>query len=1735
MAELQFNEILSPDLVENDLNNDQKASFTSLKELWQKRAKIVAKLVKFETAIIQFKEGEIDIHTFHAKISMLERILDTFIENQQAIYDNPVVAEDEEEDNEILFKARYQKARCEALELVEDASEDKPKKTSSSSQIKLPKQKIPEFRGDLTDWRKFKDTFVALIHSNEDVPDVQKFHYLMSALQNNSDSVIKEIPISAENYEIAWKVLVERYDNQNAIIDAHLDKIFALKPIAKDNYSELRNLVDVLQSNIRALSAMKIPIDQWSAILVYVVKQRLDIETRKQFQLKQNPSDLPDFEKLLSFLNQRCRVLETVQPVKLQKEPDTKSYGHYSKHRPKSVNVSVSESKCCKLCSDPHPLFYCPKFLRMNPKQRRDKVRDLKNCYKCLGPHTKDCNQKGACKICGDTKHNTLLHIDSDGDKEDFKGESSKAESKLEKFPLTSNSCIQLHVNRFRNRRKQILMGTAVILIEDSRGQWIPVKALLDAGSHANFITEKLVQALGLKKQKAFVPVSGINGAQSCNKHKTVASFRSRTSTYEEKTDFLVTSKISDQLLEEEIDISNWNIPEHLELADPSFFENSSIDILLGAEFFFDIIGTDKIQLGVDNITLTNSELGWIVAGRFFSTSRSHIPSFFIQAQNLPKFASADWMSGDIEYTQEDFNCELHFRQTFQRDETGRYIVRLPVKPEMSLGESRSIAFKRLMQLQKQFQNKPDLKKQYFAFMDEYFKLGHMVRATEQPKDPSRTYYIPHHPVIKPTSTTTKLRVVFNASSKTRNQKSLNDILMTGPNLQNDLRSILLRFMMFKYAFMADIEKHFRQVKVHPDDWDLLRILFWDETGEVIEILLTTVTYGTICAPYQAIRVLVQAAIDEGTEYPLAVKALSDFYMDNEMSGADSIEELIEIQCQINQVLAKAGMKLRKFAANDERLLSHIPIEDRDILGTISNHENSVSALGLVWNPASDKFSFNVPDIETQAVWTKRKILTQLRKIFDPLGWIGPVTVLGDLIIQKSWTEGFGWDDTLPPQLSRPWVELHQQFASLRSIQKDRFLAPYKEDIQLHGFADASMKAYGACVYIRSESPEGQVTVQLVDSASRLAPQPNKKRKKPVTLPKLELNAALLLSRLVKKTAESSQLTFDSRHLWSDSQITLHWIHGDPDKLVPYVGKRVKEIQKLQPSYRWHHVESKQNPADIISRGMLPEQLLQSSLWWNGPQFLQDFNNEVLISDFSKQVDVQQFDCFMASTPYIRHVRNQIKFQNYSNYNRIVRAAAYVLRFVRMCRTKTKIKGPFSCEDIEEAERFVVKQIQLDSFQSEYYALSNGKPINRNSQLLTFNPMMKDGVIVVGGRLHNSLLPETEKHPMIIPSHHIATPLLIKHIHQKTMHGGVQLTLSTLRQKYWILQGRSVVKKVIRNCVTCFKVHPRSVEQIMGILPAERVQPNRPFAVCGLDYCGYFHVLLVNKRSRAFKKVWVCVFVCFATKAAHLEPVTDLTTEAFRSCLSRFQARRGKCTILNSDNQSTFHGAKNQMDAEIRKFLSDPTINDEIKSLCANDGINWKFIPPKCPHVGGIWESCVKSFKHHFKRIVGEAHLTLENFFTLVYKIESMLNSRPMIQLTEDHEDLVLTPGHILIGEALNTPAETDVSSVPDNRLKQHVRRQKIEQLFWKAWSKDYLNTLQQRNKWKTESPPVKEGDVCLIVEDNLPSLKWLLGVVVKMVPGPDGKIRMVDIRLQDKKITRRSIHRIRPLPTNEN
>ncbi|KMQ88124.1 hypothetical protein RF55_12443 [Lasius niger] len=537
------------------------------------------------------------------------------------------------------------------------------------------------------------------------------------------------------------------------------------------------------------------------------------------------------------------------------------------------------------------------------------------------------------------------------------------------------------------------------------------------------------------------------------------------------------------------------DIPSNIALADPSYGIPGKIDVLLGASIFWELMCNRQIRRMKNSPVFQETLLGWIISGSIYTNNRKQREEAYcgISINNelhkqLEKFWEIEEVELPVHRSDEEIQCEEHFVSTHSRSKDGRFVVQLPLKKNREkLGESFDIAEKRLKALERKLERQPELKEHYHEFIMEYLKLGHMTEIQPDERHAKPAYYIPHHAVVKEESTTTRVRVVFDASCKTSSGKSLNDILMVGPTIQENLMDIIIRLRQYKYAMAADIAKMYRQVKLKKEDRKLQRILWrWDRKKPIQIFELNTITYGMASSPFLAIRCLQEAAQQMEYKYKDASEVIRrDFYVDDLLTGADTVKALIQLKQEITCILDSSKFELRKWISNVPEIGDQMGNREKEV--TLSE---SIKILGLWWNPTADNFQYRIKINNNETKITKRNILARVAQVYDPLGLVGPIVVQIKILIQRLWQSKCTWDEEVTNDIKNMWIQWKSQILSVEELLiPRRIICDNPVEIELHGFCDASESAYGACIYLRSTNSRSEYTVRLLCAKSRVAPR----------------------------------------------------------------------------------------------------------------------------------------------------------------------------------------------------------------------------------------------------------------------------------------------------------------------------------------------------------------------------------------------------------------------------------------------------------------------------------------------------------------------------------------------------------------------------------------------------------------------------------------------------------------------
>lgn len=667
-----------------------------------------------------------------------------------------------------------------------------------------------------------RSCWTSSICNNAALEDIEKFQYLRSCLTYNAYRLIQSLEVTSPNYKRAIDLLVTRYDNKTYIFQLHLQAIFNCKGTRPANASSLREFVRSINAHLRAMQSFASPNQIADGILLQLIVAKLDPEMQVKWEEEvvatcdkaSSPSlHLPSWDDLTKFIERRCQTVTIIEANKGSLGKSTSTAATKSSGQKSAFTATANNNKCT-LCneSNHHTAFKCSKFTLLDPMKRYILVKNNRLCFNCLGAKhtTPNCPSTNRCQECKEP-HHTLLH--------------RSQQPSVGDQALHQASTSALHASR---PHQDVILATALVQLHNTHGTTLMARALLDSGSQLNFISERIAQLLKVTRNKVTTEISGIGSVSTKSRYAAVIEMKSLHSGFAALTEVVIMPSISSSQPQKFIDIAAWSIPKNIALADDTFNISGPVDLLIGASLFFDILPVGQIRIGEELPVLQKTQLGWIVAGAI--NSRSALSSSSLSAavsllesveaptltqspldESLERF----WRLEDTARHQADSitspeeECEVHFRQNTTRCPlTNKFIVRLPFSEEPAvLGQSIDIAKRRFYAMEKRMLRDPALKTEYSKFMQEYIELKHMTLVDTHELSAKVGTYIPHHCVKKIDSSTTKLRVVFDASCSTSNGRVLNNILRVGPNLQDDIVTIMLRFRTHRYVLMADIAK----------------------------------------------------------------------------------------------------------------------------------------------------------------------------------------------------------------------------------------------------------------------------------------------------------------------------------------------------------------------------------------------------------------------------------------------------------------------------------------------------------------------------------------------------------------------------------------------------------------------------------------------------------------------------------------------------------------------------------------------------------------------------------------------------------------------------------------------------------------------------------------------------------------------------------------------------------------
>ncbi|KAK7104060.1 uncharacterized protein [Littorina saxatilis] len=1624
------------------------------------------------------------------------------------------------------------------------------------SYSRLPPCEPSTFTGDPLQFVKWKRSFEGLI-GHTHISYAEKLALLERYTAGEAYECIEGafFRFDTEAYDDAWRTLNERYGHPSVILNAFRKKLNNWPKVGGREYNDLRRFSDFLVTVDNA--SPHIPglkhLDDEEENKKLLQKLPDWIITKWGNVVAQHDTDgrsYPSFHCFTQFLASQAKV--ATRPVcslqALKEDKGETKPSHPTKYRgPNRTAVSMatttdqqvnhtqntpdvdsqSTRKLCVFCKQTnHFLPNCQTFQARPAEERRTFVKEQRRCFRCLrtGHHAKDCKNHHTCKKC-QGKHPTALHDDNFVNK---KGDRTKDAAGTQATETTATTC---KVSCNASSHSALTVPVWISTKQDPDKERL-VYALIDSQSDTTFVERSVVDFLNPSSRettrlKIETLRDDIQSGIVCDRVSDLRVRAYNSDTFVELPPAYSIDYIP--LRQSTIPTCNtaksWSHLQQIAHELPPLL-NCDPGVLIGFNCSHAFLPRQYIVGGDSEPFAVRTDLGWGIVGKTSPTSQGSSSENVsvcnrVTTKELPVIKPKDAcriLERDFEQDEKDGKPTSQEDELFMnilsanvaRDSDGHLQMPLPFKKKPVLPNNYVLAAQRLEHLKKKLQRNTEYYNEYNEFMNDIIRRGDAEEAKETT---GQEWYIPHHGVFHPQKK--KLRVVFDCSAKFNNT-CLNDHLLVGPNLINNLVGILSRFRQHSVAFTCDVEKMFHQFRVTEEHCDFLRFLWWKDgnlTDSPAVYRMKVHLFGAASSPGCAnygLKHLAKENQDKFTEGSHFIER--DFYVDDGLSSQPTEEKAINLIKEAVAICSTGGLRLHKFASNSHKVMESIPMSERN--GNMQTmdlnfHDLPLErTLGMQWSIDNDTLHFSFMPSERPC--TRRGILAIVASLYDPLGLIAPYVLTGKQILQEVCHKGTKWDDPVPIELQSAWNTWKEDMDQLKLVSIPRCYYPANfgsiTNVQLHHFSDASTTGYGMCTYLRLVNAEGQTHCSLVAAKARVAP------KKIVSIPRLELAAAVVAAEVGHAIKQELSYTISEEFFWTDSRVVLGYINNEARRFHVFVANRVQKIRNLSDPSQWHYVPSEDNPADHASRGLRAAELMHSK-WFSGPKFLWETKLS-LPSATSSALKPEDPEVRTALTTQTTSCAVDLddRLSRFSSWNV---AARVMTRILRLNKSRDKSStAELSVEEIHNAKLSIIRGVQSQFLAAEISCLSKKGSLPQTNKLHRTEPFLQDGILRVGGRLKKGSFSMGEKHPIILPKNSHVTRLVILHCHEKIKHQGRGMTLNEIRsQGFWVPGGSKQVAKVLSKCVVCRKLRSDAQGQQMADLPKERVEPSPPFTYVGMDCFGPMLV----KNGRKEVKRYGLLFTCFCSRAVHLEMLDDMTTDSLINGIRCFIAIRGAAQKIFCDQGTNFVGADNELRSALKEMDE-----DELKQRLRDHQIQFVFNTPYASHAGGVWERQVQTVKSVLRATTAlcPGRLDDSSLRTMLYESMAIVNCRPItaVHQGDPTSPEPLTPNHILTMKSSVPLPPPGKFMTEDLFLRKRWRRvQFLAQQFWSRWRKEYILALTQRQKWLHPKRNLKVGDVVLVKDQELPRNQWPLARVVAASPDDDGLVRHVTLNIAAK------------------
>ncbi|KAL3967647.1 phylloquinone omega-hydroxylase/docosahexaenoic acid omega-hydroxylase [Sarotherodon galilaeus] len=1632
----------------------------------------------------------------------------------------------------------------------------------------LPPLDVPVFSGDPLEFGFFMKAFEHGIEERTD-SNRDRLRFLEQFTQGRPKVLVRSCSHMHPDrgYAEAKRLLRKHFGDEYTIASAYIERALKWPVIKPEDGDALTEFAMFLTTCCNTVDSMEYIEEMDSPTNMRTVIFKLPFKLRERWRgfacdIQERTATRARFTDLVSFVEKQAKIAShplfgNIQDTTLSRDkgkPNVRRENALKFKERESIfatntapvsnsaeqtkrereNVCSTGGRQCLFChKGGHNLNTC-RLLKQ--KSHREKLDFLKS--KSL--HT--------CETCSQ-KHPTILH------KEQYSPPDSDAKSIREPAASFSPAAGSKTCGCTGAGEAVCALSIVPVKVRCSRSNaTVESYAFLDPGSTGTFCTDELMRDLHVTGKRSNILLCTMGKEATISTHVIMGLEVSGL----DEDNFL---KIPQVFTQAEIPVTKENIPQQSDVDRWPYLKEvqlKQIDGKIGM-----LIGTN-VPKALEPWKVINSEgngpyavktaLGWTINGPLLreegiAQGAVEWPPVMVNRISVTKLEELSQQQMKYDFPEHELSEKMvmsardrQFMESVSlsvKQVHGHYTIGLPLKNKGAVfPNNRVVAVQRAEGLKRRLLRDSEFHQEYTKFMTETLERGYAeeVPVAETSKSGSRIWYLPHHGVYHPTKH--KLRVVFDCAS-TYQGMSLNSQLLQGPDLTNSLIGVLIRFRQEPVAFMSDIEGMFHQVRVPAEDADLLRFLWWPQgdLGKGLkEYRMVVHLFGATCSPSCACYALQRCAEDNQARFNhIATNTvLRNLYVDDCLKSVGTEEQAISLIQDLRALCAAGGFKLTKWISNSRAVLASIPEDDR---------AKEVKELDLERDCLPIERALMVQVLVESKPLTRRGLLSMVSTIYDPLGILSPLILPVKHILQELSRTKHAWDDIMPEALSLQWQQWVGSLHHLARFEVDRCVRPVNlgkiTSARLHHFADASERGYGIATYLVSKNNLNQPHSAFIIGKARVTPL------KPVTIPRLELTAAVVAAKMDRMVRAELELELEESVFWTDSTSVIKYLKNETARFRTFIANRVAAIKDRSAVSQWRYVNTSANPADFASRGLSVGAFLKAKTWITGPDFITKPEMEwpempdSVCQPICNDPEVKEASVYALMVEEGADATSQL-IHHYSSWHRVKRAVAWVLRLkgvlkllaqkrkdleanlydgrldvgsqrLEQEKQMTHLKAnlpilPLSVSDMAEAEVEIVRFSQGQRFGEEIAKLQQGKTVSKDSPLCQLSPVVQDGILRVGGRLSRSSMQEEIKHPAILAKdQHIAT-LILRSAHEDLGHGGRNHVLSKVRQKYWILRSHAVVRKILSQCVVCRRHHGKAASQIMADLPTERLTPDEPpFTSVGVDYFGPFEV----KRGRSMIKRYGVVFTCLTVRAVHIELANSLDTDSCIHALRRFIARRGQVQLMRSDNGTNFVSAERELREAVRALD-----NAKIHEALLVKGIIWIFNPAAASHFGGVWERQIRSIRKVLSSVVEQQILDEEGLHTLLCEVEAIINSRPISRVSTDPNDLeALTPNHLLLMKA-KTPLPPGVFSRSDIYSRRRWRQvQYLADLFWRRWIKEYLPDLQKRQKWALPQRNISQGNIVLIVDDSAPRNSWVMGRVIQTFEDAKGRVRQAKVK----------------------